>query len=140
MNEDKFRYEYHAPSPEERNEAERIRARYAETDESDAMERLRKLDARVRRTASAAAWVMGVAGTLLFGAGLAMVLEGGLLAAGSAVACAGAVPVAAAYPVYGAVLRRGKKKYGAQILALSDEVLKEENKEENERGESGENK
>lgn len=135
MNEDKFRYEYSAPTPEQRSEAERIRARYAETDESDAMARLRRLDARVRRTASVAALVMGVAGTLLFGAGMAMVLEGGLLAAGSAVACAGAVPVAAAYPVYGAVLRRGKKKYGAQILALSDEVLKEENG----RGESGEN-
>ena len=140
MNEDKFRYEYRAPSPEEKSEAGRIRARYAETDESDAMARLRKLDARVRRAASAAAWVMGVAGTLLFGAGMAMVLEVGLLAAGRALACAGAVPVAAAYPVYGAVLRRGKKKYGAQILELSDEVLKEENKTENGRGEGGENK
>ena len=37
----------------------------------------------------------------------------------------GAPPIAFAYPVYNTMIRRGKQKYGEEIVRLSDEILGE---------------
>ena len=87
------------------------------------MTRLRALHARVRNVPMALAVTLGVAGVLLFGLGMSMVLAWNLLLAGSVVAAVGCVPMALAYPVYNAAVRAMKKKYGGEILRLSDELL-----------------
>ena len=120
---DKFRYTYSAPTDGERREIERIRREYLPDAHGEKMTRLRALHARVRNVPMALAVTLGVAGVLLFGLGMSMVLAWNLLLAGSAVAAVGCVPMALAYPVDNAAVRVMKKKDGGEIVRLSDERL-----------------
>ncbi len=120
---DKFEYTYAAPTERERREIESIRKAYLPDEAGEKLRRLRKLNARVRNTAMCVSLTLGVAGVLLFGAGMSLTLSFGRYAAGIALAALGIVPIALAYPVFNRLLRRGKKKYGAEILRLSEELL-----------------
>ena len=120
---DKFEYTYAAPTERERREIESIRKAYLPDEAGEKLRRLRKLNARVRNTAMCVSLTLGVAGVLLFAAGMSLVLSFGRYAAGIALAALGIVPIALAYPVFNRLLRRGKKKYGAEILRLSEELL-----------------
>lgn len=119
----KFEYTYAAPTERERREIESIRKAYLPDEAGEKLRRLRKLNARVRNTAMCVSLTLGVAGVLLFGAGMSLTLSFGRYAAGIALAALGIVPIALAYPVFNRLLRRGKKKYGAEILRLSEELL-----------------
>lgn len=124
MKDGKFQYRYEAPTEEERREILSIRSNYlAEEKNVGKLERLRLLDRKVRSSATAASIGLGVVGCLIFGLGMALTLEWELFAAGIATSAAGCIPIAAAYSVYRLVLEKNKKKYGAEILKLSDELL-----------------
>lgn len=123
MSDKKFRYTYTAPTEEERREIESIRAAYRKDVRSEKLERLRRLNARVKNAAMSVALTLGVLGLLVFGLGMTMILEWGILAGGVAVSAAGVLPMAAAAPAYNFVLRRGKEKYGEEIVRLSEELL-----------------
>ena len=112
-----------APTEEERREIESIRAAYRKDVRSEKLERLRRLNARVKNAAMSVALTLGVLGLLVFGLGMTMILEWGILAGGVAVSAAGVLPMAAAAPAYNFVLRRGKEKYGEEIVRLSEELL-----------------
>lgn len=133
MAENKFRYTYSAPTEEERREIDGIRRAYRPEEEKTGLDKLRALDKKVRRPAAWAA-VLGVVGGLTFGGGMALTLEGGQIAAGIALSLVGVVTAALAFPVRRAVLRRGKRKYGAEIVRLSDELLSGGTVAENETG------
>ena len=120
---DKFEYTYAAPTERERREIESIRKAYLPDEAGEKLRRLRKLNARVRNTAMCVLLTLGIAGVLLFGTGMSLALSFGRYAAGIALAALGIVPIALAYPVFNRLLRRGKKKYGAEILRLSEELL-----------------
>ena len=124
---DKFSYTYSAPTEEERREIEEIRRAYtvAEPRKENKLERLRALHQRAQRPALIAALSLGIAGVLLFGLGMSMTLVWDLFAGGIAVAAAGLAAAIAARPVFEALLKRGKRKYGAEILRLTDELLQE---------------
>ena len=123
----KFEYSYSAPSEAERREIASIRRQYEPQSEKkeSKMERLRRLDAYVRNSANAISLVFGIVGILVFGLGLTMMLEWALYFWGVVVCIVGAITTALAYPVYSGTLRKNKKKYGEEILALSEELLKE---------------
>ena len=123
MSDKKFRYTYTAPTEEERREIESIRAAYRKDVRSEKLERLRRLNARVKNAAMSVALTLGVLGLLVFGLGMTMILEWGILAGGVAVSAAGVLPMAAAAPAYNFVLRRGKERYGEEIVRLSEELL-----------------
>ena len=125
MNNDnnRFSYTYAAPTEQERSEVERIRRQYAQDGVESGIERLRKLDVKVKRAPLIVSVTLGVVGVLIFGLGLTMVLEWSLFAWGAVVAAVGVVPMAIAYPVKKALLKRNKAKYGDEILKLSDEIL-----------------
>lgn len=121
---DEFVYSYCAPTERQRREISDIVRQYIPKDvTAEKLAKLRKLDAAVKSTAVASAVTVGVIGTLLFGTGLAMILEWFLMAAGIVVALAGAAVAAAAYPIYKKILKRNKRKYGPEILRLSEELL-----------------
>lgn len=131
MNNDKFSYTYSAPTQEERREIEEIRRAYMpEAERKDSLARLRALNARAKRPALIGGLTLGIAGVLAFGLGMSMTLVWEMFAGGIAVAAAGLAAAAAARPVYGALFRRGKEKYGAEILRLTDELLDEKNTDE----------
>lgn len=126
MSEKKFSYTYSAPTEEERREIESIRSEYSRDERSEKLERLRRLNARVKNVSMCVALTLGIAGLLVFGLGMAMILEWGILVEGVAVAAVGALPMAGAAPAYNLVLRHEKQKYGPEIVRLSEELLGEE--------------
>lgn len=130
MSKDKFRYSYAAPTQEERREIESIRARYRTDAHAEDLARLRLLDGRVRRIPMLWALLLGIVGVLLFGLGMAMVLEWEQLAGGIAVSAAGILPMAFAAPVHALAAARAQKKYGAEILRLSDALLDEADRQD----------
>lgn len=124
-----FNYTYSAPSAEEKKEIEYIRKQYVENQEKKdvdgKMQRLRILHSKVKSPAMAISLTMGIVGTLVFGLGLSMVLEWNLLVWGSLVAVVGLAPIISAYWAHNKILERQKKKYGEEILKLSQELLDE---------------
>ena len=122
----KFEYTYRAPTTEERRQIEEIRRFYG-TDggRREKYARLKKLDKRVKDTAAVCALGLGVAGCLLFGLGMSMILAWDILGGGIAVSALGIVPIVLANPMYNFILKRNKAKYGPEILRLSEELLNE---------------
>ena len=123
---EQFNYKYSAPTERERKEIASIRRQYSPVDNSESkLDRLRRLDAIVKNTAIIWSLVLGVVGTLIFGLGLTMVLEWGILIWGIVVMVVGVPFIALAYPVYKMVLKKYKNRYGEEILRLSEELLNE---------------
>ena len=123
---DQFNFKYVAPTEEERKEIDSIRRQYLPQDQTESkMQRLRRLDALVKNTATIWSLVLGVLGSLIFGLVLTMVLEWNIWAWGIAVMAVGSVPAGLAYPVYKAILKKYKNRYGGEILRLSEELLNE---------------
>lgn len=126
-----FHYTYKAPTEAERREIADIRRRYtAPNDTEGRLERLRRLDRRVKDRPTMLALVIGVLGMLVFGFGLAMVLEWGLLIVGIVLCAVGALIMTPAYPLYCRCYDRMTKKYGPEILRLSEELLEGNEKAE----------
>lgn len=121
----KFEYVYSAPTAKERKEIDGIRRQYVEDGRENKMARLRSLDRRVKNGATCAALIVGVLGCLIFGTGMAMVMEWNFLFWGIVVGVVGGGLTGVAMPVYKGVLKRNKKKYGKEILRLSEELLNE---------------
>ncbi len=121
----KFEYNYTAPTVAERKEIEGIRRQYLhERREESAMARLRRLDGKVKNAALCVGLTLGVIGTLLFGGGLSAILVSGFWALGIPLAAVGACAIAAALPLQRRTLKKYKRKYGEEILRLSEELLK----------------
>ena len=120
-----FEFNYSAPTEEERKEIIALRQKYLpkEKIEKSNVEILRELEQKVHAFPTALGIVLGVIGTLIFGLGLAMILEWGLLLWGCIVAVVGLVPLVLAYPLYKKTLQKRKEKYGEEILSLSHELL-----------------
>lgn len=128
--ENKFDYVYSVPTENERREIESIKKQYmAAPKEESKLENLRNLNKRVTQPPLIVGLTMGVIGTLVMGLGMTMVLEWNLWIGGVIVGVLGIAMIAVAYPIYRAVLNRNKKKYGRQIIELSNELL---NADENE--------
>lgn len=130
MSDDKsFKYTYRAPTDEERREIESIRREYTENNgEPNELEELKTLDKKVKTLPKIAGITLGIAGTLTFGGGMALVMSYRQMLWGVIVSVAGAVVAGAAYFVYNAILRRNKKKYGKRILELTDRLLGDKQK------------
>lgn len=124
-----FNFRYTAPTEAERKEIDSIRRQYAPQEKTETkLERLRRLDALVKNTAIIWSLCLGVLGTLIFGLGLAMILEWNIWLWGILLMAVGGVPMVIAYPVYKGVLRQYKNRYGEEILRLSEELLNESEK------------
>jgi len=125
-NNDKFTYTYSAPTEAERREIEGIRRQYvAEDREVSKADRLRSLHSAVVGKATAVSLALGVVGMLVFGGGMALALEFDMLLLGIVLAIIGSIPIALAYPIYKRLYASGKRKYGDEIIRLSDELLGE---------------
>lgn len=103
---------------------EHIRDQYTGKSQTQ-LDELRALDKRVKRPAAVFAYIFGAVGSLVLGTGMcfAMKVIGDMMSVGIAVGLAGIAWVSLTYPIYKTVLKSRKKKYAAQILALSDHIL-----------------
>ncbi|MGN1039961.1 MAG: hypothetical protein ACI4QL_00865 [Candidatus Fimimonas sp.] len=127
MNEqnNKFSYTYSVPTENERREIESIRKNYL-SEKPSKLALLRKLHAKVKNTATAVAISVGIVGLLVFGLGMAMVLQWGLIAAGIAISVVGCAVMGFAKKIYDCVFQKQKAKYGEEILKLSEQLLNEQ--------------
>ena len=125
-----FSYTYSAPTENERRQIESIRRQYVTKEyKEDKAERVRMLHARVVNSATAISLIFGVVGLLVFGVGMTCVLEWDRVVIGVLIGALGALIMAPAYPIYNYVLNKNKKKYGEEIVRLSDELLGEGEKQ-----------
>ena len=110
--------------------AQKIRTQYMEKTPSE-LDALRELDARVKRPANAFAYTFGSISAIVMGAGMSLVMTdiGALIGLTSAMVpgiTVGLIGMAMAlinYPIYKGILGSRKKKYGAEILRLSDKIM-----------------
>ena len=125
-----FQYTY---SAKEQEEIKKIRQKY-QSQEEDSMLRLRKLDASATSKATVIALVLGVAGALLLGTGMSLIMTDlsvllGMtrvinMIVGIFAGVSGIVLTMLAYPAYQKVLKRERKKIAPEILRLTDELMK----------------
>ncbi|MBQ7377887.1 MAG: hypothetical protein IJW71_06185 [Clostridia bacterium] len=124
-----FSYTY---SAEEQAEIKRIRDKYTPpTESTDAMERLRRLDAGVTQTAQTVSLIFGIVGALLLGFGMSLIMTdlGSSLGNisyvfGILLGLIGGTLASLAYPVYNAILTAKRKKIAPEIIRLTDELMK----------------
>lgn len=111
---------------DEKAEAELIRKSYEERGESK-LEKLRRLDRKVKRPGMIVSLIFGIAGALVLGTGmcLAMKVIGDFMVLGIVVGCVGIAMVSSNYFLYRAIFNARRKKYAKEILDLSGELLGE---------------
>ena len=114
----------------EQQTAERIRTQYLEKQTTD-LDTLRELDTKVRRPANVFAYTFGSISAIIMGAGMSLVMTdigkvigmGDTMTAGIAIGIVGMAMALVNYPIYKAILGKRKKKYGSEILNLSDKII-----------------
>ena len=110
--------------------AQKIRTQYMEK-QSTELDALRTLDAKVKRPANIFAYVFGSLSAIIMGAGMSLVMTDigtivGIASAmvpGIAIGVIGLGMALLTYPLYKGILNTRKKKYGAEILALSEKII-----------------
>ena len=113
--------------------AQKIRTQYMEKTPSE-LDALRELDAKVKRPANVFAYVFGSISAIIMGAGMSLVMtpiaeQVGLnidpTISGIVIGVVGMILAIVNYPIYKGILNSRKKKFGAEILKLSDKIMKE---------------
>jgi len=110
--------------------AQKIRTQYVEKQPSE-LDELRKLDAKVKKPANIFAYTFGSIGAIVMGAGMSLVMTdigamiglASTMIPGIAIGVAGMAIALVNYPIYKAILGSRKKKYGAEILKLSEKIM-----------------
>ena len=110
---------------------EKIRSQYIEEARGD-LDQLKALDAKVHKGPNIFAYTYGCISALIMGAGMSAVMTdigsilglGDIMVPGIIVGCVGLLMALTTYPIYKKILASKKKKYGPEILRLSEELLK----------------
>ena len=110
--------------------AQKIRTQYMEKTPSE-LDALRELDAKVKRPANVFAYTFGSISAIVMGSGMSLVMTDigatigitSALVPGIAIGALGLVMALLTYPIYKGILNSRKKKYGAEILRLSDKII-----------------
>ncbi len=127
MENNDFEYKYSAPTKQERKEIESIRNSYIpQSVQHSKLDRLRKLHARVKNVPLINSLTIGIIGILIFGLGLTMVLEWGIVLWGVVVGVVGCAIMGVAYPIHLRLEKFMKLKYSEEIIKISDELLNDE--------------
>lgn len=121
-----FKYEYSAPTDSERKEIISIRNEYVSASGgTSVVEKLRAMHRRAKSLPRAISIIIGVIGTLVFGAGMAMFLEWNYTVSGVILGVIGFLIAVLAYPIFKLLTILMKSKYGDKIIELSNEILGE---------------
>ena len=110
--------------------AQKIRTQYMEKTPSE-LDALRELDSKVKRPANVFAYAFGSISAIIMGAGMSLVMTDigatvgitSALVPGIAIGVLGLGMALLTYPMYKGILNSRKKKYGAEILKLSDDIM-----------------
>ena len=121
-NKETFRYFY---SAKQQQEIENIRNKYLPVKE-DKMERLRRLDQSAARPGMIVSLSVGILGCLILGIGMCctMVWQAVWFFPGIAIGIVGIIGIITAYPLYTRITKWRRKKLAAEIIRLTDELIK----------------
>lgn len=129
-NNETFHYSY---SAKEQEEIQMIRKKY-ESPKTDKMQQLRQLDESVTRKATMYSLIIGIAGALILGVGMSLIMteiyesmgiaHSVAMGIGIGIGIPGLVLVSMAYPVYNRVIKKEREKIAPEILRLADELMK----------------
>ena len=115
----------------EQQTAAKIREHYTEKQVTD-FDTLRELDAKVKRPANVFAYIFGSISAIVMGAGMSLIMTDiaekiGLgidpMIPGIVIGVVGMIMALLNYPMHKSILGSRKKKYGAEILKLSDKIM-----------------
>lgn len=118
---------YTVRNDKEKREVERIKAQY-EPRKTSKLDELKSLNSSVNNPPVIISLIIGIISTLIFGYGLTLILVWDMLYYGIAVMLFALPFMLIAYPIYRIILKAKKKKYGADIINLSNELLNSEAK------------
>ena len=130
MKKNDFEYKYVAPTASERKEIESIRDSYIAkpiNQVDSKLDRLRKLDFKVKNIPLIISLVIGILFTLVFGLGLTMILEWNFIMSGVILSAISIIPMVFNYLIFCHINIFLKNKYKDEILKLSNELLNNEN-------------
>ena len=110
--------------------AQKIRTQYMEKESSE-LDEIRALDAKVKRPANLFAYAFGSVSAVIMGFGMSLVMTdigatlgiASALVPGIAIGVLGLGMALLTYPAYKRILGARKKKYGSEILALSEKIM-----------------
>ena len=110
--------------------AQKIRAQYMEKTPSE-LDALRALDTKVKRPANLFAYTFGIISAIVMGAGMSLVMTdigatiglGDAMIPGIVIGVVGMILALINYPIHKGILAARKKKYGAEILRLSESIM-----------------
>ena len=112
---------------------QKIRTQYVEK-EITALDELKALDAKVNRPANVFAYLFGSIGAIIMGSGMSLVMTDvsqtiGIqnpMLYGIIIGVVGMIMAIVNYPIYKGILTSRRKKYAEQIIAVSNQIMKEE--------------
>ena len=119
-------------SERDQRKAEDIRRQYVSRDENK-MERLQKLDSKVKLPGKIVGSILGVIGALVMGAGMSLVMVWGNMTMGLALSIPGLAVLLLGFLAYYLITGSRKKKYAAEIMRLSSDVMTKKEGAQNER-------
>ena len=122
MENNTFSYSY---SAQRNKEVEEIRKKYLPKEESK-IEKLKRLDLRVKSAGTLESLCLGTLGALVFGMGMCFFLDvftGGAFIS-AILMIAGTLMMIPAYPICVRISRRTRRELTPEILRLSEEIIK----------------
>lgn len=110
---------------------QKIRSEYTERQHTE-LDALKALDAKVKKPANVFAYTYGSVSAIVMGAGMSLVMTevgamiglASTMVPGIAIGIVGMGMALSTYPIYKKILERRKKKFGPEILALSEKIMK----------------
>lgn len=110
---------------------QKIRTQYTEKQHTE-LDALKALDAKVKKPANVFAYTYGSVSAIIMGSGMSLVMTEigsivGLVNAmvpGIVIGVLGLGMALTTYPIYKKILNARKKKYGPEVMALSDKIMK----------------
>ena len=114
--------------------AQKIRTQYMEKEhKSTDLDKLKELDAKVKRPANIYAYTFGSISALIMGSGMSLVMTdigekigmGDAMVPGIVIGVVGMLMAIVNYPIYQKLLGSRKQKYANDIIELSEKILEE---------------
>ena len=113
---------------------QKIRTQYTEK-EHTRLDALKALDKKVKRPANVFAYLFGSISAMVMGSGMSLVMTDiaetvGIpnpMISGIIIGVVGMLMAILNYPIYKGMLSSRRKKYANQIIALSEQIMKEHN-------------
>ena len=118
-------------SERDQRKAEGIRRQYVSREENK-MVQLQKLDSKVKLPGKIVGSILGVIGALVMGAGMSLVMVWGNMTMGLALSIPGLAVLLLGFLAYYLITGSRKKKYAAEIMRLSSDLMTKKDGAQNE--------